>query len=84
MANPLPRESEKLPLVTKPMMALSAAGIFDSYKVKKSGGITAVKLTNIDKPQLHPVAPRLPHTQQFPVGRAPLPTREPPGLQVHI
>jgi hypothetical protein len=35
MANPLPRDSEKWPLVTKPMMALSAAGIFDSYASEK-------------------------------------------------
>ena len=34
MAYPLPRDSEKLALVTKPMMALSAAGIFDSYEVR--------------------------------------------------
>ncbi len=34
MAYPLPRESEKLPLVTKPMTALSDGTTFDSWEVK--------------------------------------------------
>src|SRR5216684_3854552 len=35
MTYPLPRDREKLPLVTKPMTALSAGGIFDNYKVRR-------------------------------------------------